>query len=257
MTVELTDLTPVAEEAWWVVFDLAEQLRDGWVLVGGQMVQLLAAEHGAAERVRPTEDVDVIVDVRARPDATRRLADWLLEAGFRFGGHNAEGVGHRFERPALGAVGKVLFDVLAPDGLGGKTSTTTVPPARTVEVPGGTQAVLRSELIDVAVSGVSGRPTRTGAAARPTLLGALVAKAAATAIAVRTNPARDWQDAALLLALVPDPVAVAEQCGRSDRKRLQRLLDLEDGAHVGWALLSDDDQRRGITALRILCGPRR
>jgi hypothetical protein len=84
-------------------------------------------------------------------------------------------------------------------------------------------------------------------------LGALVAKAAATTIPLRDNPARDWQDAALLLTIVGDPVTLAETCEAKDRTRLRRLLELQDRAHEGWELADDDDHRRGVTTLKILC----
>jgi len=83
-----------------------------------------------------------------------------------------------------------MFDVLAPEGLDERTDITTVRPARTVKVPGSRQALDRSQLVAVRVR-ESERVVR-----RPSLLGALVVKAAATAIAVRSNPERDWEDAA-------------------------------------------------------------
>src|SRR5262245_25869661 len=87
---------------------------------------------------------------------------------------------------------------------------------------------------------------------RPNLLGALIAKSAAISIPTRANPFRDWQDASLLLATVPDPIAVAEACGSSDRKHLRRLRPLNDRDHVGWANLDDDAYRRGATTLAFL-----
>jgi len=117
------------------------------------------------------------------------------------------------------------------------------------------QAFERSEVVRVAVSGITGRHSRTGNVRRPDLLGALIAKAAATTIPVRDNPARDWQDAALLLALVPDPFVAAEACGNKDRRRLRLLLALTDRDHVGWANLDDEAYRRGTSTLEFLLGP--
>jgi hypothetical protein len=74
MAIELRELHPSEFEAWTTVFALAEDFPDGWVLVGGQMVQLHAVELGARSGVRPTNDVDVIVDVRTRRGATGQLA---------------------------------------------------------------------------------------------------------------------------------------------------------------------------------------
>jgi hypothetical protein len=149
----------------------------------------------------------------------------------------------------------VTFDVLAPEGLGERTNTFTSPPARTVQVPGSVQAIQRSDVVTVTVTGMAGTE-RAGEVRRPSLFGALVAKAVATTIAVRTNPQRDWQDAALLLAAVPDPFAVAAECNRKDRERLRLLTPLEDRDHAGWATLDDEDYRRGTSTLDFLIGGR-
>jgi hypothetical protein len=77
-------------------------------------------------------------------------------------------------------------------------------------------------------------------------------KAATTDLAVRDNRARDWQDAALLLSLLRDPMAAAAECGPKDRQRLGKLAPLNDREHQGWATLSDEDFRRGIVALSFL-----
>lgn len=61
----LDDLPPAQHQAWEVLFRLPQQ-RLSWVLIGGQMMALLAAEHGA-RLPRPTLDADVLVDVRATP----------------------------------------------------------------------------------------------------------------------------------------------------------------------------------------------
>ena len=71
-------------------------------------------------------------------------------------------------------------------------------------------------------------------------------------IAVRSNPERDWQDAALLLTLVADPVAEAQRCSARDRRRLRHIEPLLDRDHLAWAPLSDEDYRRGSSALEFL-----
>src|SRR5439155_27163362 len=99
-------------------------------------------------------------------------------------------------------------------------------------------------------TGILGRAERTGEARRPDLLGALVMKAAGIAeIAVRSNPERDWQDVALLLALIPDPVAEAERCSPRDRRRLRHVKPLLDRNHLAWAPMGADEHRRGSSAL--------
>jgi hypothetical protein len=121
-----------------------------------------------------------------------------------------------------------------------------------VEVPGTIQALRRSEVVDVSASSILRGPPAVGKVRRPTLLGALVAKAAATTIRVRPSSDRDWQDAALLLSLVPDPIATAAECDRKDRERLRRLQPLAEREHVGWALLDDGAYRRAVAALHML-----
>jgi hypothetical protein len=104
----------------------------------------------------------------------------------------------------------------------------------------------------VTVSGTTRRGERSGVVRRPDLLGALIAKAAATTIPIRENRERDWQDAALLLATIPDPISTAEACGNKDRQRLQRLTPLENRDHPGWANLDDEAFRRGSATLAFL-----
>ena len=247
----LERLIPAQEQAWHTLFDLAETEPNGWVLVGGQMVYLLAVENGRSPS-RTTVDADVVVDVRAKPQATRWLAGWLENRGFVIDKISADGIGHRFTRPADPGPGTVIVDVLAPEGLGDQTATITSPPARTVEAPGGAQALRRGELVTVTVTDVAGHSARTGKVRRPTVLAALVAKAASTQIPVRVNRERDWEDAAMLLTLIADPIAAAEQCDRKDRQRLRRLEPLSDRGHPAWTPLIAAEARNGRDALGFL-----
>lgn len=90
MTVELEGLAPAAEEGWdTLLFDLNEVDSSSWLLVGGQMMHLLSVEHAAAV-VRPTDDVDVVVDVRTRPQGTRWLSAWLQDRGFTLEGSSPD-----------------------------------------------------------------------------------------------------------------------------------------------------------------------
>ena len=253
MIADLGHQTPAAFDAWTVVFELDKTFAGDWVVVGGQMVALHAASLDVDDGVRPTDDVDVLVDVRARPRATEELGRWLTDRRFDHAGSSPDGIGHRYTRPVSPGPGTVIVDVLAPDGLGPRVSLTTSPPARTVEVPGGTQALRRAERVGVTVADISRDRTASGFARRPDLLGALVSKSAATTIPVRDNPTRDWQDAAMLLAHIPDPFALASETTRTDRRRLAHLLPLADRNHSGWDLLSDDGHRRGVAALEALC----
>ena len=113
MTVELRRLTPAAEEGWATLFALAEETTEEWILVGCQMMFVLALEH-RAERVRPTEDIDVVVNLRVRPDGIEWLSRWLETQDFRLEGVSTDQIGHRFIRLTSSGRGKVVFDVLAP-----------------------------------------------------------------------------------------------------------------------------------------------
>ena len=98
--IELADLTPAEREAWSLLFELAEEEPESWVLVGGQMVFLLAREHGT-DRARVSDDADVLVNVRLKPGGTEWLSTWLTYRGFGFMGQNRNRIGLRFEKPAV------------------------------------------------------------------------------------------------------------------------------------------------------------
>ena len=215
------------------------------------MMFVLAVEH-RAERVRPTEDIDVVVNLRVRPDGIEWLSRWLEERDFVLEGVSTDQIGHRFTRPTSSGRGKVIFDVLAPSGVGERARLTTVPPARTVQAPGSLQAFDRSRLVEVVISDFSDHNERTGTVRCPDLLGALVAKAAATTIPVRENPARDWQDAALLLSVLADPLGTAARLNKRDRQHLGRLRPLLGTSHRGWENLSGEARQRGAAALSFL-----
>jgi len=53
------------------LFDLNEVDSTSCLLVGGQMMHLLSVEH-AAPVVRPTDDVDVVVDSTSDPSPRQR-----------------------------------------------------------------------------------------------------------------------------------------------------------------------------------------
>jgi hypothetical protein len=249
--IELRDLLPAAEQGWLTLCEITEETDSDWVLVGGQMIFLLAEEHGA-QLPRPTDDMDIVVDVRARPGGTAWLSTWLMDRDFKQGDISADGISHRFTRVIGAGLGTLIFDVLAPDGLGAAADLTTRTPGRTIQTPGGTQALGRREVTDIQVHCSNGEVVG-GRVCRPDLLGALVMKAAATSeLTVRTNPERDWQDCALLLSMVEDPIAMSQLLNPKDRSRLRRLEPLRARTHHGWILLSDEHHRRGIAALDFL-----
>jgi hypothetical protein len=70
-------MQPAQEQGWLTLLDLATTYPTGWCLVGGQMVWLLAAEHGVTP-LRATDDVDVVVDIRSEPTGIQALCGWLV-----------------------------------------------------------------------------------------------------------------------------------------------------------------------------------
>ena len=70
------------ERLWRLVAEVAGLLHGlRWMLIGGLMVRLLEAEHGAPTSWT-TVDVDAVVDPRSMSIATTIEADRLMAAGF-------------------------------------------------------------------------------------------------------------------------------------------------------------------------------
>lgn len=240
-SVTLPPLASPVDQLWHVLLDLAEQLTVPWTIVGGQMVLLHALEHG---RIPPqvSQDGDVIADVRATTGAIRAVVAAVEAAGFHLDGMSPTHLAHRYIRPS--SPGPVTIDVLAPEGLGPRADLTTTRPGRTIQVPGGTQALARTELVDVRHDG------RSGTLPRPSLLAATVGKAAACGLPGNTD--RHHRDLALLCALIPDPFAMREELTRKDSQRLRTAGRLHDPRHPGWLLVPADIREQGRQAYEIL-----
>ncbi|MCP3877322.1 MAG: hypothetical protein GY701_02845 [Sulfitobacter sp.] len=213
-------------------------LRPGeWTLVGGQMVFLHAMEHGITPP-RVSTDLDVLVNARVVAGGVREFVAGIEEIGFELDGVSPEGLAHRYRRRT------VTIDVLAPEGLGQRTDLTTTPPGRTLQVPGGTQALERTELLPVQVG------ESTGLVPRPSLLGAIVGKA--VAVDVDDVPEAQRQDLALLLSLVDDPLGMAQQLTAKDRKRIRSRGEMANSDIGAWAGLGRDAADRGRAAFALL-----
>ena len=124
------------------------------------------------------------------------------------------GVGLEFRRD------DVAIDILAPDHLGERADLRTLPPARTVAVPGGTQALRRGEVIDVRLG------ERTSAIPIPNLLGALILKT--KAIAVDDVPDAQRTDVATLLSLDADWEGFRSEVTGNERELLRRYPEFGD-----------------------------
>lgn len=231
---------PGHDNALWLVLIELTELRPGeWTLIGGQMVFLHATEHGVTPP-RVSTDLDVLVNARVVSGGIREFVRAIEERGFVLVGASPEGLAHRYDRDG------VSIDVLAPEGLGPRTDLTTTPPGRTLQVPGGTQALERTELVPVEFG------TSRGLVPRPSLLGAIVAKA--VAVDVDDLPDAQRLDLALLLSLVDDPVATTELLTVKDRRRLRARAEMADPDERAWASLNPDAADRGRAAYRLLVG---
>jgi hypothetical protein len=241
-------MSPAQHQGWRVLLDLAKVFSPGWCLVGGQMVWLLAAEHGA-DPPRATDDVDLVVDIRAEPTGISDLCHWLENKSFDLAGISPDGIGHRYVRAAAPGPGSIMFDVLAPDNIGARADLATTQGARTIEAAGSRRALNNCELVEVSITGA------TGQVVRPTLNAAIVLKATATTIPTRAEQDLDLSDVAFLLSLVPDPIEAARNLSKPDRKQLRAVSALLDEQHGAWRPLGRERARLGQTALDIMLNP--
>ncbi|HEX9712291.1 MAG TPA: hypothetical protein VGB52_07030 [Actinomycetota bacterium] len=226
-----------AAELWPVLFDLAEEFPNAWALVGAQMVVLHALDHGVS-RPSYTEDADVLVDIRSL--APGRVAAYLTAHGFELDGVSADGVGHRFVREGL------AIDVLAIDNAGSRADRTTIPPARTVLVPGGRQAMSHLDMARVVLADGSGDVPV------PNWTGALILKSRA-ALSFAEDQDKHLQDVALLLSLPVDVDGLRRSMSRSERSYVRKaLLKLDD--RIWRAVGRSIDERIGRAAATLLSG---
>lgn len=244
MLIPLDSMTPAQEEAWRILLDLYDAFPEGWCIIGGQMVWLLAREYGV-EPIRATEDVDVVVDVRTDQGLIRRLCAWLESRGLDLEGISTDNIGHRYVSTTYDGPGRVSFDILAPDNVGERADLTTSRPARTLSAPGTRAALDAAEPLDIQLG------NRSGHVLRPALISAILAKAAATGIPGRENPERDWIDIAFLLSLVPDPIDTAAELTNRQRQRLRAVSAVLSEHHAAWRQLGSRS-RLGIATLQFL-----
>lgn len=163
--------------------------------------------------MRPTNDADTVIDVRADPTMLGTFTQALIALDFKPSGISAGGVQHRWVR------GEASIDVLLPDGIGERASLRRgATGSPTLSTAGGTQALQRSETIAVTVDG------REGSVRRPNLVGALIAKAAA-----HTNPGdagrgRHRRDFVILTGLLTAQDFRREELMTKDRQRLRAMV---------------------------------
>ena len=229
------------QRLWKTTLEVAAAMpAAGWTLIGAQMVFLQAAAFGR-EPGRTSGDLDVLVDVRLVTSLVRDMAERLIECGFG-PDVTVDGRGHRFRR------GEDVVDLLAPEGTGSRSSLETVPGARTIAVPGGSQALRRTErhLVDIRGVGVAELPS-------PNLLGAILLKA--RAIDAADDPDKHRRDLGLLLSLVRDPGDLARELAPAERGWLRRRRELLDPEHAAYRGNPDREDAAAALALMLRAVP--
>lgn len=215
---------------WRATAELAEALPKGsWTRVGAHMVFLLAYEHDLPSG-RTSGDVDLMMDIRALLRATQETSRTLARLGYRLDPPTPDGRAHRFRRA------DAVVDVLAPDGAGAHASLVTIPPARTIAVAGGSQALARSREVAVLLDG------REIVLPCPSLLGGILIKA--RAVDVAEDPDKHRRDLALLLAAVEDPRLLRGELRRTERRWLRRRSEFLDPAHLAWRTTPKAEEAR-------------
>lgn len=159
-------MTEAQAASWHAMMDLYTKVSEHWTLVGGQLGHLHCAERGS-NTARPTTDADAVMNIRADQRILTRFTAALAELGFT---PETSGDGHQHRW----LYGLAQVDVLIPEGVGARAAKLHgVGGAPTVSSPGTTQALTRTEAVEVIVEG------RAGTILRPNLVVALVGKAAA------------------------------------------------------------------------------
>lgn len=239
--IDLPPLGALESVLWDALLDIAQQVPEGWTLIGGQMVLLHGLEK---ERTPPrvSEDLDVVVDVRVRPPVLAKMVGALTSLGFSDTGVSIDGVAHRFMR------GDVVVDLVAPDGVGKRADLRTVGGGVTVQIGGGSFALQRSESVAVRTG------ERTGEVLRPDLAGALLIKAVAAKRDRKWGPERHLRDLAFLLSLVDDPLTIRNLLGTNNCRRVKAVSELNDPDHEAWRLVHDPQARAEGQATLALIG---
>lgn len=200
------------------------------------MVFLLCAERGGAP-VRPTDDVDAVLDVRALPTVLADFTRALKSVGFAPDGESWEGHQHRWMRDAAS------IDILIPRGVGERARARKgVTGGTTLETPGAQGALDQAEAVAVRVG------EREGVVQRPRLPAAIAAKAAAFLNPQDRSRQRHLIDLAVLSTLLQPGDTFDGLAGRDRDRARQGLMALE--AHVA-VVASVEGGAAGVERLRL------
>lgn len=213
--IELPMMGEAQRQSWHALMELYESIPSDWTLIGGQLVHLHCAERAPGRDVlqmRATDDIDAVLNVRAAQGIHNSFTGVLKDMGFTTE-TTGQGFQHRWRRDLA------QIDVLFPEGIGRRAARPGAGGAPTLESPGTTQALDRSEAVTVLVEG------RIGTVLRPNLIGALVGKAAARN-EVASDPARERHciDFVILATLVSARDFRDVKLRRTDRSRLRKMI---------------------------------
>lgn len=243
-TVPVTPSTPKEANLWRLAVNIAADLGADheWTLIGGLMVQLHGFEN--SDRHRSTKDIDILGDARSRPAMTTFIAERLVEQGadMPIPSRESKRTGYR-----LHYQGEVV-EVLGPDGL--RRDPVTTNGLTTIQVAGGTQALARTEIVNLALPDGTSAPMR-----RPNLLGAILLKARAVGVRRAKKLESDRIDLIRLLSYVQDPRALAKigKMKASERRWLSAVShDLEFDDHGHLDLLGERAVERSRQAFELL-----
>lgn len=229
-TLQLPPLMDDRDKVLWpALLDLAAELPQPWALIGGQMVYLHGVLAGRSPH-RVTEDIDLIFDIRFDVQAIAKAHSALEKLGYEVNGISADGLAHRYTSSQ-----GVDVDILAPDNLGERApAKLSTPYGKTVQVPGGTQALQNACAIDAVYAG------RTGTLFVPDLLTAVDNKVKAMNLPGPTDGSRSrhLDDVAFLVSLVDDPDALLNDPATTSL-RLATASTLDEATHPSWRRLGE------------------
>ena len=150
-----------------------------------------------------------------------------------------ENLGYRFE------VEGSIVEILGSEGV--RRDPKTLGRYTTFQVAGGTQALVRSEVVLVSLDSAEPVPIR-----RPNLLGAILIKARVVEKR-RDKFESDRQDLIRLLGFVEDPRALAEELKGKEKKWLQNVEELLAWEDSGLSeIFTDGDLAAAEGAYRLL-----
>lgn len=227
---------------WQSVRDLASTaVAEKVTLIGGLMVELHARRAGVV-MLRPTVDVDVLVDYQAERSALSSVARALGSLGFSLSDQGQFGFRYRHTD------GRKL-DLMVADHLPSRMEP-RLGRRPALPVPGGAQAIRRRDTYRLRFDSGAGAAAAVGV---PDSTGALVVKSAAYSADNRDRD-RHLDDAAVLLASAGDVSEIHyRKLSMNDRKRLGVLTEeLANSSHRSWAALEASDRRRGVTNVQLI-----